>query len=168
MRIKSKIVIFGSVIFGVILLISVGIFNKVKYKDKVRENILTLDSIQYLSIDSTLYGITSTENFIVIFFFNSECDHCQEEARLISNNALRFEKTDIYFFSEEALPAIERFANEFDLVRSPFKIGRVDYNVIYRMGVNTNPMCFIYSPDRKLLRKYVGQVKIEAIVKYLR
>lgn len=167
MRAKGKIIIFGLVVPGIILLFSIGIYNNIRYKDKVREIILTLNSIRYLSIDSTVHEIASGEHSKVIFFFSSDCEHCQQEARLVSDSALSLRKADVYFFSEEDLSAIRAFAAEYDLIKSPFKIGQVDVDVFYRMGVNTRPMCFIYSPEGKLRRKYVGQVKIGAIVKYL-
>lgn len=167
MRVKYKILIFVAVVLGLIAVISIAIFNEVKYKNKVSQRILTLDSLQYVALDSTLHGISSGNNFKIIFFFNSECDHCQEEARLVSANASTFKTADVYFFSTEPLPAINTFAHSYGLNRNPFDVGRVDHNVIYRMGINTNPMCFIYAPDGKLLRKYAGQVKIEAIAHYL-
>jgi hypothetical protein len=77
--------------------------------------------------------------------------------------------TDIYFFSTEELPVIEKFANEFGLAENPdFNIGKVDYEqVVHKLGVNIYPMCFIYSRDGKLVKKYVGEVSIEALLKYL-
>lgn len=170
MAVKKKMLIFGSVVIVIILLISLAILNQINYKNRVKENILNLDSIQYLSIDSSFHSITSSDKYKVIFFFKSECDHCQNEAKLISANASSFLNTDIYFFSTEELPPIKEFARKFGLSKKPdFGIGRVDSRqVAHKMGVNTYPMCFIYSRDGSLLKKYVGEVKIEALFRYLR
>jgi thiol-disulfide isomerase/thioredoxin len=169
MQVKIKIVLFGSILLGIVALTSLGIFSKLRYKNRVKENISTLDSLKYLSINGTQHGIAQSSKFKVIFFFNPDCDHCQAEARLISSNVSSFANADIYFFSVEDLKDIENFAKEFGLINNPvFEVGQVDYKqVIYKMGVNTIPMCFIYSPMGKLLHKYAGEVSIEAIVKYL-
>jgi thiol-disulfide isomerase/thioredoxin len=169
MQVKTKIVLFGAALFAIIAMISVGIFYKFKRKNKVKEDILTLGSVPYLSLEGSLRMVTPSDKFKIIFFFNSECDHCQAEARLISANASTLVNADIYFFSVEEIPSIIKFANEFDLAKNPeFELGRVDYKtVIYKMGVNTYPMSFIYAPNGKLLRKYAGEVKMDAIVKYL-
>jgi len=163
-------VLFGAVLIVIISLISVGIFYKVKHKIRVKENISTLDSIRYMSIDGSSHEITPSDNFKVIFFFDSECDHCQAEATVISANSSSFVNADIYFFSKEELQVINRFANKFGLTKNPdIKIGRVDYKqVLHKMGVITYPMCFIYSHDGRLLKKYVGEVSPEAIIRYLR
>jgi hypothetical protein len=169
LKVKTKIVLFGVVLIGVISLISVGIFYKAKYKSRVKENISSLDSIQYVSLDSSLHEIIPSDNYKVIFFFDSDCDHCQAEALVISENISRFANADVYFFSKEELHAISKFANEFGLAKIPdIKIGQVDFNhVILKMGVITYPMCFIYSREGKLLKKYVGEVSPEAVIKYL-
>lgn len=169
MRKKNKILIFSIIMGSLIALIGMGIFLKIKYKHNVTDNISTLSSIQYQSIDGSLKRLVFSDKFNVIFFFNSECEHCQQEARLISANTSRFTNSEIYFFSTEELPAIAKFVDDVGFGKnSPVKVGHVEYQqVAYPMGVNTYPMCFIYSPDGKLLKRYAGEVKIDAIVKYL-
>jgi len=168
MQVRTKLFIFGVIILGIISLIGIGIFNKVKYKNRVKEDILNLNPIQYLSIDGSLKQIGSTGNFKIIFFFNSECGHCESEAQSVFSNVSSFMNSEIYFFSVEEISVIKRFVNQFNLSMSTgIEIGQVDMNVIHNAGVNTYPICFIYSPKGILLKKYVGEVKIEAIVLHL-
>lgn len=106
---------------------------------------------------------------MIFFFFNTECDHCQAEAKLIRRELRQLKKTNIYFISTESIETIRAFGKTYDLlVASNVTLGQIDGKEVFeKFGVNTFPMVFIYSEDGKLLKKYTGEVKIEAITKYL-
>jgi len=169
MQVKTKLFIFGVILLGIVSFISISTFNKIQYKKKVKEDILNLDSIQYLSIDGSTKQMPSSDNFKIIFFFSTECGHCESEVQLVFSNVSKFKNSEIYFFSLEEISAMKTYVDQNNLsLNSGIEMGQVDYtNVMHNMGVNTYPMCFIYSPDGILLKKYAGIVKIEAIVQHL-
>lgn len=168
MQVKTKLFIFGVILLGIISFVGKSTFNKIQYKKKVKEDISILDSIQYLSIDGSIKQIAPSANHKIIFFFSTECGHCESEVQLVFSNATRFENAEIYFLSMEDTADLTTFVDQYQLsLNSGIEMGQIDKNVIHSMGVNTYPMCFIYASDGTLLKKYAGVVKIEAIVQYL-
>jgi hypothetical protein len=77
-------------------------------------------------------------------------------------------KADVYFLSIEPLEKIQKFAKDYGLAALPdINIGQLGAHEAAKFGINSSPMVFIYAPDGELLKSYKGEVKIEAITKYI-
>lgn len=167
MKHKTKLIGFLLILVGILSYLGMAIASKLEHKKEVNNTINTLQEFDYISLDGNSNSFEKSSNPVVIFFFNPECEHCQSEAKLVSENESEFENARVYFLSTERLEAIKKFAEEYHL--DPFEVGQVDYvQVAYPMGVNTFPMCFIYSTEGKLLKQYKGEVKIEGIANFLK
>lgn len=167
MKRKNKLIGLLLILVGILSYLGMAIAAKLEHKQEVNNTINTLQEFKYISLDGNTRSLEKGNKLKVIFFFNPECEHCQAEAKLLSEHATHFEKANVYFLSTEGLEAIKKFAEDYHL--ETFDVGKVDYmQVAYPMGVNTFPMCFIYSPEGKLLKQYKGEVKIEAITNYLK
>ena len=167
MKHKTKLIGFLLILIGILSYLGMAIAAKLEHKEEVNNNINTLQDFNYTNLDGTRKSLNNEDTPTVIFFFNPECEHCQAEAKLVSEHAADFEKAKVYFLSTEDLESIKNFAHDFNL--EAYEVGQVDYmEVAYPMGVNTFPMCFIYSAEGKLLKQFKGEVKIEAITNYLK
>lgn len=166
MKKKNKLIGFALVIIGILSYLGMAIANKLNHKETVKETVSQLHAIAYTAINGDEKIVNRAKLPSVLFFFNSECEHCQAEATLVASNKEKFTNTNVYFFSTEELAKIQEFAKTYKL--DAFQVGKVDgKNVAYAMGVNTFPMCFIYAPTGELLQQYKGEVKIEAITKFI-
>jgi thioredoxin-related protein len=167
MKNKTKLTGFLLIILGLLSYLGMSIFRKLERKERITEKISSVQMIPYTAISGEKKEVIETGMPVIIFFFNSECEHCQSEAKLVSKHNQDFKKALVYFFSTEEVSSIQRFSEDYQLEH--FEVGRVDYKeVAYPMGVNTFPMCFIYSSEGKLLKQYKGEVKIEAITNYIK
>ena len=167
MKRKNKLIGFLLILIGILSYLGMAIASKLEHKEEVNNTIITLQEFKYISLDGSTRSLEKGNVPNVIFFFNPECEHCQAEAKLVSEHVADFEKAKVYFFSTEEIESIKKFAQDYKL--ETFEVGQVDYmKVAYPMGVNTFPMCFIYSPEGKLLKQFKGEVKIEAITNYLK
>lgn len=158
-----------------IILISVAsfllsmIYRKIENKKVVTERIKTLSKVQLIGIDNQPFMFESADVYTVLLFFNSECDHCQNEAVQIKKNLHLFTKARITFISTEPLETIKNFAKKYELNKiENIRFGHTESNQITKeFGVVSFPTIFIYDKKGILVKQYKGETKIEAITKFI-
>jgi peroxiredoxin len=106
----------------------------------------------------------------VIIYFNPECEHCQYEASEIGKQAERFEKANMILITpDDSTKRVEAFATKYHLWEVDNLTILIDRDHRFKnyFGTSVFPSVFIYGPDKKLLKMYKGEVKIEAIINSL-
>ena len=113
--------------------------------------------------------VSSLPGNTIIVFFNPDCDHCQREAQAIQSQMEAFKKYTLYFVAP-GLPAdIQLFADTYHLTgySNVFFAKAEIPDVIRILGPMSTPSLFIYSNEKKLVKKFDGETKIEEILKFL-
>lgn len=131
-----------------------------KINDLPSMNLTTTDGIQVNT--QTLKGKS------ILILFQPDCDHCQREAKEIREHIDAFKDYTVYFISADQMPAIEKFAKEYDLLNQTnfsFGMTTVD-NVLNNFGPIPAPSLYIYS-DQSLVQKFNGEVSIDKILQAL-
>jgi thioredoxin-related protein len=165
-----NIVLWALTILFVLLIAWMGnkTVEKLRTVDKAKEKIASLKSLPIVVMDSSRYELPTTVSTVVILF-NTTCEHCQYEATEIKKSISFFSKTSILMISSEPIKKIKTFSEEYALNNESSvtfaKISRDD--VFETFGSVSIPHIFIYSKDRKLIKEFKGETKIEAILKYL-
>lgn len=159
--------LFTLVLCGALFLIYLTI-KKISAKEIIAKKVSTLSTVNLLGLDSTTFKIPTDKN-VVLVFFNPGCEHCQYEAMGIRENIKDFKNATLVFLSSEPLNAIRHFSTQYDLDHFPFvhftKINNEE--VFDTFGTLSVPHIFIYGEDRKLIKEFKGETKIEAILKYI-
>ncbi len=141
---------------------------KLRAVDRVKEKIALLKLLPIVSMDSSKYELPKTTSTVVILF-NTTCDHCQYEATEIKKSITSFSQSSILMVSSEPIKTIKAFSKDYGLSNEESvtfaKINRDD--VFETFGSVSIPHIFIYGKDRKLIKEFKGETKIEAILKYL-
>lgn len=104
----------------------------------------------------------------ILIFFQPDCDHCQREAKEISEHIDAFKGYQVYFTSTAALDAMNQFAKDYQLAEKPnifFAQTTLD-EILSSVGPISAPSMFIYS-DQKLIKHLDGETPIAEILKYL-
>ena len=106
---------------------------------------------------------------VCIFFYDADCEHCQYEATQISNNIALFKGTQICMVSTNTPAITKAFSSTYKLSQYPFItwLYDKDYSFYKWFGSSVTPSVFIYNPKHNLVKVYQGEVKTEAILKYL-
>lgn len=158
------------VILGSLAILFFKIKDRLKEKQKIETATAMLPSVSFLSIEGDSLSINAPTNKVkYLVFFNSECEHCQAEARLLADNFEAFEDAGVYFLSNEPLQNIINFKEQYLKGQAAFKIGKIDSKVSSGIfGVHTFPYVMIYSSDNKLLKAFKGEVKLEALTEYVK
>ncbi|HEX5170785.1 MAG TPA: redoxin domain-containing protein [Cyclobacteriaceae bacterium] len=118
--------------------------------------------------DHSKISAKDLEGQIILIFFQPDCDHCQREAKAISEHLNAFARYKIYFTTTEDFNAINQFANTYllsDKTNIYFAQATLD-EILNSVGPISAPSMFIYS-DRKLVKHLDGETPIEEILKHL-
>jgi thiol-disulfide isomerase/thioredoxin len=120
-------------------------------------------------MDGKQYAARDLKGNVVIIMFQPDCDHCQREAKQIHDNLAYFKDYHLYFLAAAAPVDVQRFANDYQLMKKPnvhFGITTVN-EIINSYGPIDAPSLYIYSKDRKLVKKFNGETDIAVILKAL-
>jgi peroxiredoxin len=143
---------------------------RLEAKKEAKNRLISLPDVELFSRDSVKVDLYAFQNKpIVLIYFNSECGHCQYEAKDVKNNIDAFNHANLLFMSSEPLVKIKAFADTYSLTA---------YQNIHFTKINTEhaaatfgtlavPHVFIYGLDNKLIKEFKGETKAEAIIKYL-
>jgi thiol-disulfide isomerase/thioredoxin len=158
------------VVLGLLAILFFKIKDRLNEKRKIQTATAMLPNVSFLSIEGDSVSINAPTNKVkYLVFFNSECEHCQSEARLLADNFEAFEDAGVYFLSNEPLENIINFREQYLKGQVGFKIGSIDSKVSSGIfGVHTFPYLMIYGSDNKLLKTFKGEVKLEALTQYVK
>ncbi|RZL32280.1 MAG: redoxin domain-containing protein [Pedobacter sp.] len=130
----------------------------------------TLPNFTFYKLDSVETGNTFIENdkAVCIFYFNSDCEHCQYEAKEINKNIALFKNAQIVMVSFNTIKEIKDFSKQYNL-NHPNVTFLQDPKLEFKkwFGETSVPAVFIYNAKHQLVKEYHGETKIEAITKYL-
>lgn len=165
---KSLVTAGFTTLFALVLFMVYSIVEKVYAKKSVQNKIQNLSVAQLFKMDSTQFQMTSGRPILLVFF-NSQCEYCQYELTELKKNLSSFEAVSVLLMSSENIATIKEAAQKFELAASPnaefVKINRDD--VFENYGSLSVPHLFLYGADRKLIKEFKGETKIEAILQYL-
>lgn len=110
------------------------------------------------------------KNYVFVMMYNPTCGHCQEETVLLKKNIHLFNKTSIVLLSDSLMKEyVDFFENTTRVSEVPsIKVG-LDYaGFITRTFVyKALPQINIYSPERKLVKIFTGDVPIDSLKPYI-
>ena len=115
------------------------------------------------------FSTRSLSGNTILIFFGASCEHCQREATQIQKNLKRFEHYTLYFISMDPFPVINQFAQEYGMNNRPnIRFMRADgASVSSSLGYLQTPTILIYAANRKLIKRFDGETKVEEILKFL-
>ena len=162
-------IIIPTLFIGAIVFMGYKVISKINYKKEVAEHIKTIPVFSYNTISGKEFSNTDLKDEIptVFLYFNSECEHCQNEAEQIRDNVEKFENVQLVFISFEEPKKILDFATKYKLLDYDKITFLCDSKVNFAttFDVNSMPTVVIYDKNKKLLEKIKGEVKIENILK---
>lgn len=131
-----------------------------------------VQSLTHVYFESLTGGQICVDEFdaqkpTVIIYFHPECEHCQYEASEIGKQAEQFEKANMILITpDDSTKRIEAFATKYHLWEVDNLTILLDRNMQFKnqFGTSIFPSVFIYGSDKKLLKIYKGEIKIDAII----
>ncbi len=169
---KKFLKIFLPILFvSILCYFGFQIFTKIQHKKEVAENIKTLPTFEYQNINGGYFTNSNLKaNTSKLFvYYNSECDFCNEEAKMIKENKDKFNSTQIIFISFEAIEKIKQFASIHQLDSYDNINFLCDSKVTFAttFDVKSMPCIVLYDKDNNLIEKIKGQTKAETLINKL-
>ncbi len=177
---KKIIVLLLLLVFVAAAWLFVRTSAKITQKQQLEASIQTLPNISVLGLDSTQINIKqSFSNSPIgaaavagrgaVFYFDPDCEHCQAEAQALSRQVKAFENTKLWWLSVASLAKLRAFERKYALQKifgQNLKIAQLSNEQADKVfGFRVVPTILIYDSQQKLVKKYVGQTKIETLIK---
>jgi thiol-disulfide isomerase/thioredoxin len=166
-----KLSIYGS-IFSLFLFLGIYSISIIKEKKITGDNIKMLKNFCALNIvNDNEFCINLLPNKpIILMFMNPECDHCQEEIKQIKRNKDKLKDISILLITSAPIKQVTDFyfVNGLSNLSNLQFLSDENMNITNDFDVHAIPSIFLYNDKRELVYKFNGEIKIEALLKYLK
>lgn len=163
---KRKFTQFGITLFlFMILFLCYKITLKIIQREKDDESVQTMPGFKFAAIDGQLINSSSIQKNTLIVFFNSECESCNELTQKIIADTLFVRNTDVIMVSTENQENLNLFKSKFKIDSTKIHICNCDYqNFASLFGSHLRyPSMFLYSTNKKLVRKSTGSLSFKEL-----
>lgn len=167
---KIIIVVIGLIALSFASLLTYKIVKKYSQNSAIAFHKQSLPNFKLYNQDlKPFYANALKKNHSVcIFYYNAECEHCQYEATQINKMINAFKNTQVLMVSTNAPKETAGFAKTYGLDKASFIwLYDKEYSFYKWFGKSVAPSVYIYNKKHKLVKEYTGEVKIEAVLKYL-
>lgn len=145
------------------------IAQKASIKKEAEQKVQQLPDFEFYTLDGGAFTKASLREGapVSVILFNSECDLCLYEAGEIKKKIALFKDMEVLMVSDQPAEAIRQFADTYGLAgQNQVKVLRDKKQQLLKLfGTEAIPTVFIYDKSHRLLKKYIGETKPEAILK---
>jgi len=157
--------------FGLLGFLLYKTYAKINKNRQIAENIQSLPAFYFYDLNDSLFtdARLQPDKALLIIHFHPECEFCRHEAQLIAGKINNFAPYQLLFVSYAEKKQIKDYAYEFKLSGYPNIIFLQDKDMVFTeiFGKSGIPTSFIYDKNQKLIKKFKGETKAEALLKYL-
>ncbi len=160
-------------VFIFLTLSAICLWNCDRASKKTAENSnQEINELPYLDYKTLSGESSSTRNLpgaSILILFNTDCDHCQREAKEIAEKSEAFKNYELLFIAADSVHHIENFAKMYNLTNKPnIKFGQAEFqDVFVNFGSIPTPAIYVYSRGRKFVKSFLGETPVEEVIKYL-
>lgn len=140
-----------------------------KSAENPNEEINELPYLDYKTLSGESSSTRNLPGASILILFNTDCDHCQREAKEIAEKSEAFKNYELLFIAADSVHHIENFAKTYNLTNKPnIKFGQAEFqNVFVNFGSIPTPAIYVYSRERKFVKSFLGETPVEEVIKYL-
>lgn len=158
---------------GSVLILFCVLFMTFSCKTKQVSNIEAAKTIPYFTfttLDNHRFTKGSFDNVRtkLILYFNSECDHCEKQAKWLTDEIESFDDLELTFISFEEMDAIKGYRDKYNFNRENITFLQ-DTRLTFsdKFGVETFPSVLIYTKKGKLVKKFEGETRVKDILPFI-
>ncbi len=149
----------------------VRIHRKIVQKDAIAQKIKRIPGFTFFNVlNKDIFTVDSLKKGkpCLIVYFNPDCEFCQHEATQLSAHLREFHNSQILMVSDANIGKILKFRKDYGLQNKNITFLK-DSNdqFIDDFGDASTPSIFIYNKQRRLAHHFIGETKMEALLKYL-
>ena len=145
-------------------------FNDGTAQNTTDSEIIEIPYFTFYTLDSQRFTKESFDNTRTkfILYFNSECSHCEKQAKWLSKEIELFSHLEMIFISFEEMDAIKKFRDTYKFTQKNITFLQ-DTRLTFsnKFDVESFPSILIYTKKGELIHKFEGETKVEKILKYI-
>ena len=169
---KKYLKIFIPLVFiSLVSFLGYKIVTKINYKKEVAANIKTIPDFKYQNLQGESFSNKNLKKGTptLFIYFNSECEYCNEETKMIQERLNEFNRYQLVFVSFEKPELIKTFAQKYNLLNYDNIHFVCDTKVTFAttFDVQSLPCLVLYDKNQQLIEKLKGQTKVEVLLKKL-
>jgi len=169
---KKYLKIFIPLVFiSLVSFLGYKIVTKINYKKEVAANIKTIPDFKYQNLKGEPFSNKNlkTDTATLFIYFNSECEYCNEETKMIQESVNKFAPYQLVFVSFEKPELIKSFAQKHNILNYDNIHFVCDTKVSFAttFDVRSLPCLVLYDKNQQLIEKLKGQTKVDTILKKL-
>lgn len=170
MKKMIKIALLIVVLAGVTFAVTEAI-RQVSRKNRITAGVQHIPDFSFRQLNGDLFSTAMLEKnrSVLVVYFSPDCEHCQYEAREINKYRPQLKEAQILMVSDDPIPRIQQFDSLFLLSGNPqVKILKSEQDNFYKVfGTRAIPALFIYNKQGVLVKQFMGEANMDAILKYL-
>jgi cytochrome oxidase Cu insertion factor (SCO1/SenC/PrrC family) len=166
--------LISGIVIGIIILFSLvmgsGVAKKVEANRQLAEKISYLPSFTFTDLENKTFSSSELKTGpILIMHFHPECEHCQYEISEILKESVLKKLQSVILVSALPPDSIRRFLNTYNYkdYSNVIPLSDTSDNFGDIFGTAVIPSNYIYGRDLRLKKVFYGEVKTDAILKYL-
>jgi len=164
-------------VLGLVLIVFATACSKEKPKEETVEAkpsvapaaVNQMPSFEITQTDGKKVAFRNVTGKVLMVLFNPSCDHCQRQAKMISEHTDLVKGYEVYFISPEPLDSIAKFSYEHKLLDYNMHFGQGNGpQIIQAVGpVNEVPSFFVFDNQTLVARKE-GEMSLEKLAEFLK
>lgn len=155
---------------AMITLLGYALYSRLQYKEALIEKKKVFNAIRLLDLNGKPFDAAQlkTNRPLIVVYFNSQCSECVNELKDLDASRDRFNGTNFLFISSEASEVLRAFAGSFQIAAQPgvYFTQIEEEEMLKQLGNLGVPHILVYNSRLTLEKEFLGQTKIEALVKY--
>ena len=148
-----------------------GVKKQIKNKE-ITKKIQNLPEFSFIEVNGKQFTSSKIQKGLplVITFFHPECEHCQYEIKEIVHNNKAFQNVNFVMISGASALKTKEFSEDYHLEKMPklILLRDADFQFEEIFGKASYPTTLIYNKNHKLVKKIIGEVKVEKIIELLK
>ncbi len=160
------------IVFSVIVLCLLAILTFIGYKGFKTAKLRKQAEVKILFLPDLPFVFTKKTSManmpVIVNYFSTSCEHCEYMATQFVLHQKEFEKSRILMITPDDTVEVNKFKLKFGIDRLDFvSIGIDSKFEFYKIfGYANTPSFFIYNKNHKFVKKYLGETKIQNLIKY--
>lgn len=152
------------------LLLSIIVFAQCSKPEKkveeIKKEVNELPHLAFKNLDGSPATTRDLPPASVLILFNTDCDHCQREAKSIQENLASFKDYTLLFISSDLEQNIQQFSKDYKLENLPnVRFGKAEGQDVYmNFGSIPTPSIYVYSKERRFIKSFMGETPVEQII----
>jgi len=161
------------IIFLIIILILIyKIYNLYIIKHASNKEVDIFPKIEFKGIQNNIVNsnFLKPHSEIILTYFNTECNHCQEEFAQLIENYNQIKQFNIILVSSQNIEELKKFYYQNNLSDYPdiLLLGCDYLDLQHYLGNPIIPSTWIYGENGKMIKKYSGEVSLSIILSVLK